>query len=153
MPKDRSESNHPTSKEKVAIAFKDLSVRNSRPRKILAESLAKFARAGRSFTAEDLLEEARRRGSGIGRATVFRSIDRLAGMKLLGRIDFPDGKRRYFVCGDTHHHHHLVCLKCHRVSTFDHCLPPRVMSAIGKRERFTIDEHSLTIFGRCQACA
>jgi Fur family transcriptional regulator, ferric uptake regulator len=144
--------NHSGTKGKITVAFKDLSRRSSRPRRIIAQSLEKFARAGKSFTAEDLLAEARCGNSGIGRATVFRSIERLVGKKLLGRIDFPDGKRRYFVCGDSDHHHHLVCTRCHRVAKFEHCLRPEIMSAIGKREHFSIEDHSLTLFGRCKAC-
>ena len=147
-----SQCHHSRTKGKFTDAFKGLSQRNSRPRQSIAERLEKFARSGKCFTAEELLEAARKGSPGIGRATVFRSIERLAGMKLLGRIDFPDGKRRYFVCGDSHHHHHLVCTRCHRVTKFEHCLRPQVMATIGKREHFAIEEHSLTLFGCCRAC-
>lgn len=138
---------------KISGAFKDLSRRNTKPREIIEEKLKDLAREGKSFTAEDLLAEARSANAHIGRATVFRSIDQLVEMELLGRIDFPDGKHRYFVCGESSHHHHLVCTKCHRVTKFDYCLPAEVISSIGDQEHFAIEGHSLTLFGRCKSCA
>lgn len=137
---------------KIAVAFKDLSRRSTRPRQVLAEKLTVLARDGRSFTADDLWQEARSEDAKIGRATVFRSIEQLVGRELLARIDFPDGKRRYFVCGESYHHHHLACTQCHRITKFDYCLPPEVISAIGTQERFSIEDHSLTLFGRCESC-
>jgi len=137
---------------RIAVAFEDLSQRSTRPRKIIEEKLKDLARNGRSFTADDLWREVRTESSGIGRATVFRSIEQLVGMELVARIDFPDGKHRYFVCGDSNHHHHLACTCCHRIVKFEYCLPPDVISAIGKQEHFAIEHHSLTLFGLCEAC-
>lgn len=138
---------------KISGAFKDLSRRNTKPREVIEEKLKDLAREGKCFTAEDLLNEARSEDAGIGRATIFRSIEQLVELELLGRIDFPDGKHRYFVCGESAHHHHLVCTQCHRVTKFDYCLPAEVISTIGDQEHFEIEGHSLTLFGRCKSCA
>ena len=137
---------------KIEGAFSDLAQRSTRPRTIIEEKLKDLARGRKSFTADDLLQEVRGVNPRIGRATVFRSIEQLLSVELLGRIDFPDGRHRYFVCGDQNHHHHLVCTSCHRVTKFKYCLPGDVISEIGKREHFTIEDHTLTLFGLCDGC-
>ncbi len=152
MKRSTSSSENGSAEGRIAVAFEDLSQRSTRPRKIIAEKLKGMARSGRSFTADDLWKEVRAESAGIGRATVFRSIEQLVGMELVARIDFPDGKHRYFVCGDSNHHHHLACTRCHRIVKFEYCLPPEVISAIGKQEHFAIEAHSLTLFGICEAC-
>lgn len=137
---------------RIAAAFEDLSKRSTRPRKLIAQKLSQLARDDRSFTAEDLLQAVRREDSGVGRATVFRSIERLAELHVLDRIDYVDGSHRFFVCSGGEHHHHLVCTKCHRVVRFDYCLPSEVVAEIARRQDFSIDDHAITLFGRCRAC-
>ena len=53
--------------------------------------------------------------SGIGLATVYRTIQLLLELGLIDRINLDDGYVRYEI-GDSdaddtkHHHHHLICL-------------------------------------------
>jgi Fe2+ or Zn2+ uptake regulation protein len=54
------------------------------------------------------------------------------------RTDFVDGERWYRLCENEYHHHHLT-RKCHKVVEFELCLPQGKIEAIGKRERFTIE--------------
>ena len=57
---------------------------------------------------------------GIGRATVFRTLELLSRMGILQRIhQDPDGGRchAYMVCGESHHHH-LICSMCGNVTDF-----------------------------------
>ncbi|WP_420917117.1 Fur family transcriptional regulator [Dictyobacter halimunensis] len=93
----------------------------------------------------------RENGSCIGRATVFRAVDKLVAKGLLDRIDFADGTHRYRVCGD-HHHHHLTCSSCHRVVEFDFCLPADQIARIGAQTNFEIEGHALSLFGLCEQC-
>ncbi len=137
---------------RISTAFESLSQRNTKPRKVIAEKLKELAEERKSFTGDDLWREVRRKGSRIGRATVFRSIEQLVAMEVLDRIDFSDGSHRFFVCGDRRHHHHLACIHCHRVVEFEYCLPGAVITSIGRQERFSIEDHALTLFGRCEDC-
>ena len=89
--------------------------------------------------------------SRLGRATVYRVVEKLVTMGLLDRIEFADGTHHYRVCGDRHHHH-LTCTQCHRVVEVDVCLPEDQFTAIGHETNFAIEGHSLTLFGRCENC-
>ncbi len=137
--------------EKIYAAFDDLSQRNTRPRRMIADRLASLARQGEAFTTDDLWQELRQEEPKIGRATVFRSIEKLVERGLLDRVEFADGTHHYRVCGGTHHHH-LTCTQCHRVIEVDLCLPQEQLQNIGKNTDFTIEGHAITLFGRCSAC-
>ncbi len=136
---------------KIYAAFDELSQRNTRPRKIIAERLIELAARGEDFTTDDLWQNLRQSEPKIGRATVFRSIEKLADQGLLNRIEFADGTHHYRIC-DGPHHHHLTCTQCHRVVEVDLCLTDEQLAAISHQTDFSIEGHSLSLFGRCKSC-
>lgn len=137
--------------EKIYAAFDEVSQRNTRPRRLIAERLIELAARGKDFTTDDLWQELRQVEPKLGRATVFRAVEKLVDMGLLDRIEFADGTHRYRVCGGRHHHH-LTCTHCHRVVEIDICLPQEQLAVIGEQTNFDIEGHTLTVFGRCEDC-
>ncbi|MGH2494844.1 MAG: Fur family transcriptional regulator [Ktedonobacteraceae bacterium] len=137
--------------ERIYAAFDEVSQRNTRPRRLIAERLVALAQSGADFTVDDLWQHMRAEEPRLGRATVYRAVEKLVGMGLLDRIEFADGTHHYRVCGDRHHHH-LTCTRCHRVEEVDICLPEDQFTAIGNQTDFAIEGHSLTLFGRCKDC-
>ncbi|GER90906.1 transcriptional repressor [Dictyobacter vulcani] len=137
--------------DKIYHAFDEMSQRNTRPRRLIAERLVELANNGDDFTTDDLWQELRAVDPKIGRATVFRSIEKMADKGLLDRIEFADGTHHYRICGGSHHHH-LTCTQCHRVVEVDLCLPADQIHAIGDQANFEIEGHSLALFGRCETC-
>ena len=138
--------------DKIYAAFDEVSQRNTRPRKLIADRLIELARSGADFTVEDLWQELREAEPRIGRATVYRSVEKLVNMGLLSRIEFADGTHHYCICGGNEHHHHLTCTQCHRVVDINICLPADQFATIGNQADFVIEGHSLTLFGRCKNC-
>lgn len=136
---------------KILAAFDEISQRNTCPRRLIAERLVELAKQGDDFTTDDLWQELRVLEPTIGRATVFRSIEKLVDKRLLNRIEFADGSHHYRVCGDSHHHH-LTCTQCHRIVEVDLCLPEEQLHAIGDQTNFEIEGHALSLFGRCSSC-
>lgn len=137
--------------QKIHIAFRTLSQRNTRQRRLIAEHLVQLARNGVDFTTDDLWQTLRQEDERIGRATVFRSVEKLVDMGLLKRIEFADGSHHYRVCAGGHHHH-LTCTQCHKVVDINLCLPSDQLIAVGDQNNFAIEGHSLTLFGRCSDC-
>ncbi len=138
--------------EQIYAAFDEVSQRNTRPRKLIADRLIELADLGADFTVEDLWQELRQIEPRIGRATVYRAVEKLVNMELLTRIEFADGTHHYRVCGGNEHHHHLTCTQCHRVVDIDICLPADQFTTIGNQADFVIEGHALTLFGRCKNC-
>jgi Fur family transcriptional regulator, ferric uptake regulator len=138
--------------DKINSAFGELSQRNTHQRRLIADRLIELAHNGEDFTTDDLWQELRQIDPKIGRATVFRSVEKLVEMNLLNRIEFADGSHHYRVCSREAHHHHLTCTHCHRVVEVDLCVPEEKIAAISNQTSFEIEGHSLTLFGRCQDC-
>jgi len=137
---------------KIRAAFEEVSQRHTRPRRLIADRLVELAVSGENFTIDELWLEMRELDPHLGRATVYRSVEKLVTMGLLDRVDFADGTHLYRVCGENHHHHHLTCTQCHLVVEIDVCLPVDQLKAIGNKTNFEIEGHSLTLFGRCKSC-
>jgi Fur family transcriptional regulator, ferric uptake regulator len=141
-----------TKADRVMAAFREFSARNTQQREIIADRLVALGEAGEAFSAETLLTDLRLISPSIGRATVFRTIDKLVQLKVLDRIDFAGGERCYRLCDKEQHHHHLTCRICHRVVELELCLPSAKIEAIGQREHFTIEDHEISLYGLCEKC-
>jgi Fe2+ or Zn2+ uptake regulation protein len=137
--------------DKIRSAFDEVSQRHTRPRRLIADRLVELAASGANFTIDELWQEMRELDPHLGRATVYRSVEKLVTMGLLDRVEFADGTHHYRVCGENHHHH-LTCTQCHRVVEVDACLPVDQLKAIGYKTNFDIEGHSITLFGRCESC-
>ena len=103
------------------------------------------------FTAADLVDAARARGLGIGRATIFRTLDVLADLRAVERLDLPSGEHAYVACEPVHHHH-VVCSRCGRSSDADDAGLRAVVRDIERQTGYRIEEHRLELFGLCSAC-
>ena len=104
-----------------------------------------------TFSADDLYDELRSAGSGVGRATVFRTLDLLVGLRLLDRVHRPDGSHGY-VAGGPGHRHHLTCSTCGTVVEFHDCNVSDLVDQLARRTDFQIDGHWLEFFGTCPDC-
>jgi Fe2+ or Zn2+ uptake regulation protein len=103
------------------------------------------------FTAADLVADARRRRLGVGRATIFRTLDVLVDLRAVERIDLPSGEHAYVSCEPTHHHH-VVCSVCGRSRDIDDAGWRAAIRDVEERTGYRIDDHRLELFGRCPDC-
>jgi len=132
----------------IVSAFEHAGYRLTAPRRALAGLIA--TRAGH-FTAEELLGESRQRRLGVTRATIFRSLDVLADLGVVERLDLPSGEHAFVAC-EPAHHHHIVCSSCGQSTGVDDHGLERVAQAIGRSTGYRIDTHRLELFGLCPAC-
>lgn len=101
----------------------------------------------RPFTAEQLVSEL----PGIGRATIYRTLEILASVDLLTRLLQPGGHPAYVV-GAPGHRHHLVCSDCGAVVAFTQCPVDELVRELTRDTAFSISGHHLEVFGICPAC-
>ena len=123
--------------------------RLTEPRRAVADLVA--ARDGH-FTAADLIEDARSRELGVGRATIFRSLDLFTELEVLERIDLPTGDHAYVACEPRVHHHHIVCEICGRVADFDDQGLADAVEQVQRRSGWQVETHRLELYGRCPTC-
>ena len=117
-------------------------------REAVAQALSKH----RHFSAEELYEELKKRHAGISRATVYRTLRLLAEHNVLEVHDFDRGYRLYESRLGRHHHDHLVCLKCRRISEFENPDIEKEQERVAKHHHFKILSHSHKIYGLCSRC-
>lgn len=105
------------------------------------------------LSAEDVYNIVKKTDPDIGLATVYRTLDLLADLGVLNKMDFGDGRARYEINqGDTHQHHHLLCLSCGSVKEFEDDLLEKLEEVIAKKSKFQIVDHQLKFYGYCSDC-
>jgi Fur family ferric uptake transcriptional regulator len=134
--------------ETIVSTLQKHGYRITAPRRCVARLIAE--RQGH-FTAEDLMRSSRRQRAGLGRATVFRSLELLTSLDLVERVDLPSGEHAYVTCEPTHHHH-LVCSSCGRAVGVEEGDLDLALQEIGRRTGYQIDSHRLELFGLCANC-
>jgi len=132
----------------ITDALGEAGYRLTAPRRALAQLIASW---DGHFTAEDLVRTSRRRRLGVGRATVFRSLDVLSELGVVERLDLPSGDHAYVAC-EPAHHHHVVCSSCGRSKEVGDLGLGEMSGAIERATGYRIDTHRLELFGLCPAC-
>ena len=100
---------------------------------------------------EEVLAAAQSEVPSLGQATVYRAIKRLEEAGDLERVTGTDGRARYELAGD--HHHHFQCRECDRVYDVPGCV--RSPASLGTRlpKGFRLEGHEIWLSGVCAACA
>ncbi len=110
-----------------------------------------LAQSGGHVTADELADKVRAASPGVGRMTVYRTLDVLCRLNLIRPVYQGTGAAHYVLMADGHHHH-LVCSGCGAVIEFDDCVLTEVERAIGGRYQFQVQGHLLEFFGVCAQC-
>ena len=132
----------------ILTALDRAGYRLTEARRILAQLVAE---QGGHFTVADLVAAGRTRHAGIGRATVFRTVDLFVSLDVIERIDLPSGEHAYVEC-DRAHHHHIVCSRCGRTEGIEDAGLRTLVGKVSRQTGFRIDDHRLEMFGLCPAC-
>jgi Fur family ferric uptake transcriptional regulator len=117
-------------------------------RVLVAETLRD---AGRQLSAQELWRRVRVRLPGVGRATVFRTLEALVGAGAARRLEREGHVSAYVACRPAHHHH-LVCTRCGRVEEIDEGYVRPMADQLAERRGFVIDDARLDFYGRCARC-
>lgn len=112
-----------------------------------------FEHDGEHLSAEDLYALVERANPEVGLATVYRTLELLAELRVVQAVDFGDGRARYELAGgERHAHHHLLCLSCGRVEEVGEDLLERLEQAIEAEHGFAIFDHQVKFTGLCREC-
>ncbi len=102
------------------------------------------------YTAEDLLEMARRIEPRVSRATVYRTLPLLVECGVLKELDFGKDYKFYDPNYIDHPgHNHLICLDCSKVVEFEDRNIDTIEDCITKRLGFTPESKVLRIEAKC----
>jgi Fur family ferric uptake transcriptional regulator len=105
------------------------------------------------LSAEDIYGIVKSSNPEIGLATVYRTLELLADIGVLQKMNFGDGRSRYeFAQEKEHHHHHLICLSCGEVLEFTDDLLESLETTVVGKTGFKILDHQLKFYGYCKKC-
>ena len=133
----------------IVRALDDAGLRLTQARLAVADAID---RQEGHFTAEDVLASSRMGRRQVGRATIFRSLDLLADLGLVERVDLPTGEHAYVTCEPAAHHHHIVCSTCGRSIKIGELGLEPILGSVAASTGFAIESHRLELFGRCPDC-
>lgn len=108
--------------------------------------------AARHVSAEEIAYELGSRGTRVGTATVYRTLDVLVESGLVVERDLGEGFLRYEPARDEPVHDYLHCLSCGAFEEFRDDGLERLADGIASRHGFSRDHSRLVIHGFCREC-
>jgi Fur family transcriptional regulator, ferric uptake regulator len=103
-------------------------------------------------SAQEIHEELRRRGDGIGLTTVYRTLQALADSGEVDVLRTVSGEAVYRRCASVDHHHHLVCRRCGAAVEIEGPAVETWAARVAERHGFSDLSHTVEIFGLCREC-
>jgi|YelNatPaOPRAMG01_1025707.scaffolds.fasta_scaffold225770_2 Fe2+ or Zn2+ uptake regulation protein len=91
----------------------------------------------------------------IGLPTVYRNLDNLTKIGIFTKFELDEKNLFYYGICDVEkgtHHHHIICERCHKISSFDLCNFESLRGDIEKKTGFSVSYHNLFLKGVCKDC-
>src|SRR5215831_9562899 len=111
-----------------------------------------FLRQKGHLSADDLCDLVRRESAGIGRATVYRTLQWMVNAGIARKVDFGEGRSRFEPSYRHPRHFHLVCNVCHRSSEFLSSDVEALVEEIAAARNFDADQTVIQVLGTCEEC-
>ena len=83
--------------------------------------LAALASSEGHVSADELVDIVHKSAPGVGRMTVYRTLDLLTELGLLRPV-FQGTAAAHYILMNEGHHHHLICSSCNKVIEFEQCV-------------------------------
>ena len=111
-----------------------------------------FLRQEGHVSADDLFDLVRHEAAGIGRATVYRTLQWMVGAGVARKVDFGEGRSRFEPSYRHPRHFHLICTTCHASSEFLSSDVESLLEEIATARDFTTSQATVQIHGTCEQC-
>ncbi len=111
-----------------------------------------FLRQTGHLSADDLCDLVRGEDPGIGRATVYRTLQWMVGAGVARKVDFGEGRSRFEPAYRHPRHFHLVCTNCHRTSEFLSSDIESLVDEVSIARSFAATQTLVQVFGTCDEC-
>lgn len=103
------------------------------------------------FDADQLIDDIKKAGLGISRATVYRNLNKLVDAGLLRKIEV--GNRTMYEHDYGYpQHEHLVCDRCKKMIEFQSDVIQQALNDVCRHHGFQSKGHTLVVRGICAEC-
>jgi Fur family transcriptional regulator, ferric uptake regulator len=106
-------------------------------------------------TPEEIWETLKKSFLHLGLPTIYRNLEILRKVGLLTRVYGEENRLYYGLCeaeDSASHHHHIVCVKCHKVGLVEDCSFDKLVETVEKKSGFKVIDHNLQLRGICDKC-
>lgn len=124
-------------------------LRSTEQRRLIIDTLFD---SGEHVTLDGLLRQVRAVDARVGYATVYRTMKLLADSGIVQEHKFGDGFTRYELNDEEHHHDHLICLECGKITEFEEPLIEELQARVAARYEFQVRQHKHELYGVCSDC-
>jgi Fur family ferric uptake transcriptional regulator len=131
-----------------ARALRGAGYKLTTPRLTILDILEKH---GGHLTSSELLKLVEQRDPGIGRASVFRTLDLMIKVGIIWTT-VQGGSTVHYMLMPGGHHHHIICTNCHKLIEFEDCRLGPLIHAMQERYGVRVDGHLLELYGLCSDC-
>ena len=128
-------------------------LKNTRQRQVILDA---FLASEGHMAVEELLSAVQERMSGVGNATIYRTMKLFTEAGIAHERRFGDGQARYEPVIHGEHHDHLICEECGLIVEFEDQVIEDRQESVAAQYGFRITSHRHEIFGCCLdtvACA
>jgi Fur family ferric uptake transcriptional regulator len=103
------------------------------------------------FDADQLIDDMKRAGFQVSRATVYRTLAKLVDAGLLRRLEV--GPRTFYDHDYGYpQHEHLYCRQCRQMIEFQNSGLETIIREVARQHDFQVSGHTFFIHGLCGAC-
>ena len=109
---------------------------------------------GRHFTADDIAEMLDKKGTHVGKTTVYRHLDRFLSEGIIRKYTLGDKNCACYQYSDGTkcEHFHLKCIKCSKLIHADCDFLDKLSSHVEVHHDFVIDGSRTVFYGLCSDC-
>ena len=113
-----------------------------------------FLKYDKYFTPFDVWKYMKTKFKKIGIPTVYRNLAYFEKIGILTKVEGEENRFYYGICkkNENVHHHHIICISCHKIADFDICNFNEVKNEIEKKTGFIVKEHQFFLKGICKNC-
>ena len=104
------------------------------------------------LTSTEVLDAVAALNPAIGRASVFRTLDLLTRLSIVRPSYIDSSMTPCYVMLPDGHHHHIVCVQCHRLYEFEDCGLSELSRQLEAKFNVQLTGHLLEFYGICQEC-
>ena len=131
------------------LAFTEAGRRGTRQRRLIRDCLE---RSDTFLSAQQVHEALALEGAKVGLATVYRTLQAMAGISEVDVVRTTSGEALYRKCG-SRHHHHLTCRQCGVAVELEGPSVERWAQRVAAEHGFIDPTHVVELFGVCADCA
>ncbi len=129
-----------------------LAARNFKMTRQRRAVLGVIVEADSRMSPAEVYARARRACPDLGLATVYRTLELLVELSAIRRVHMDDNCEG-FAPAATPHGHHVICVRCSRVTEFEGCDISTVIRSAVRQTGFRIEQHWLELMGTCRECS